>query len=144
MKYLFSFGRVVAMLAMATLIGGCAGTPPISSNDALLSAAGFKTVIASTDKQLQQLPTLPAGQVTMVSQTGKNWFVYPDVAKNRVYVGTEREYRAYLKLRAQHNLPGPNVESSYFKQDSAMTAKSARYAVPKWEGWTEFEELVWD
>jgi len=141
MRYL---GNLVAMLAVASVITGCASAPPPPPNDALLSEAGFKTVVATTDKQLRQLPKLPAGQVTSVTQTGKNWFVYPDYAHNRVYVGTEKEYRAYLALRAQHGLPGVDAEASTFKQDTAMTAKSARYAsIPDWEPWPAFDELAW-
>jgi hypothetical protein len=45
--------------------------------ESLLVAAGFR-LSASTDKQLQQVPTLPPGQVTVITDTGKNWYVYPD------------------------------------------------------------------
>jgi hypothetical protein len=91
-----------------------------------LSAAGFKTVVATTDKQLQEIPKLPAGQITVMSNTGKNYFVYPDLAKKQIYVGTEKEYQAYLKLRAQNNLPATDPEASYAKQDEAMRKAIAR------------------
>ena len=111
----------------------------------MLTEAGFKTVVASTDKQLQTIPTLPAGQVTVITQTGKNWFVYPDLARNRVYVGTEKEYRAYLKLRTQNNLPDVDPMASYYRQDASMTAANAYAAAPTtplaWEEWPEFGAL---
>jgi hypothetical protein len=91
---------------------------------------------------LQQLPTLPAGQVTVITQTGKNWFVYPDLARNRVYVGTEAEYRAYLKLRAKNGLPDNDPQASYYKEDTGMTATSKRYAGIPWEGWPEFATMT--
>lgn len=137
----------VAALALSALVAGCAGTPAAAPAAApvegLLTAAGFKTVVASSDRQLQQLPTLPPGQVTVVTQTGKNWFLYPDLARNRVYVGTEAEYRTYLKLRTRNNLPDVDPQASYFRQDTAMTANSARYAGIPWDGWPEFENLTW-
>ncbi len=138
--------RFVVMLAMAALVWGCAAAPAAGPSAAqvepLLVAAGFKTVVASTDRQLQQLPTLPAGQVTAITQTGKNWFVYPDLARNRVYVGTEAEYRAYLKLRARNSLPDNDPQASYYKEDTAMTATSKRYAGIPWEGWPEFATMT--
>ncbi len=144
MRCMLNFAKIVAVLAMLELVAACASTAPTVQIQGLLSAAGFKTVVASTDRQLQQLPTLPAGQVTVVTQTGKNWFVYPDLAKNRVYVGTQKEYQAYLKLRAQNGLPDVDPQASYFRQDAAMTAATARYApVLPWEGWPAFEKLDW-
>ena len=136
----------VAALVLYTLITGCASTPSTAEVESLLTAAGFKTVVASTDRQLRQIPTLPAGQVTVVTQTGKNWFLYPDLARNRVYVGTEKEYRAYLNLRAQNNLPDVDPEASYFKQDAAMRAATARGGSVTpwvWDGWPDFGNLGW-
>ena len=141
------FSRFVVVLAMPVFVWGCAGAPSTGPSaeqvEPLLVAAGFKTVVASSDKQLQHLPTLPAGQVTVITDTGKDWFVYPDHAKNRVYVGTEAEYRAYLKLRAQNNLPDKDPQASYYKQDTAMTATSKRYAGISFDGWPEFAVLTW-
>jgi hypothetical protein len=137
--------RVLASCTLSALVLGSTSTPasPPPQVESLLVAAGFKTVVASTDKQLQQLPTLPAGQVTVVSQTGKNFFVYPDLANNRVYVGTAKEYQAYLKLRAQNNLPTPDPQASYFQQDAAMRKADARDASVPWELWPSFNDLGW-
>jgi hypothetical protein len=147
MQRLSKFFHLVAVLALAALVASCAtsSAPPAADPraEALLVSAGFKTVPASTDKQLQQLPTLPVGQVTVVTQTGKNWFIYPDFARNRVYVGTQKEYQAYLKLRAQNNLPDVDPEASYYKQDVAMTAKTARYAGIPFDGWPDFAVMSW-
>jgi hypothetical protein len=137
--------KVLASLTLTALALDCAGAPPspLPQAESLLVAAGFKTVVASTDKQLQTLPTLPAGQVTVVTQTGKNFFVYPDMANNRVYVGTEKEYQTYLKLRAQNNLAAPDSQASYFKQDAAMRKADARDGSVPWELWPSFDGLGW-
>ncbi len=145
MKLLSKSFKHLGSLAMLALVTACASTsaPPAPPNEALLSAAGFKTVVASTDKQLQEIPKLPAGQVTVMSNTGKNYFVYPDAAKNRIYVGTEKEYQAYLKLRAQNNLPTADPEASYAKQDAAMRKADARDNSVYWELFPDFNSLGW-
>jgi hypothetical protein len=131
-------------LTLLALVG-CAGTPPAPPpTENLLVTAGFKTVVASTAQQLQHLPTLPAGRVTVVTQTGKNYFVYPDLAKNQIYVGTEKQYQAYLKLRAQNNLPTVNPEAAYFKQDAAMRNATVRDESAPWLMWPDFNGLGWE
>jgi hypothetical protein len=149
MKLLSNSSAVLAALALA-LVTGCANTStsaqsaaPTPQTESLLSAAGFKTVPASTDKQLQEIPKLPAGQVTVMSNTGKNYFVYPDLARKQIYVGTEKEYQAYLKLRAQNNMPNVNPEASYFKQDAAMKKADVRDNSVYWELFPDFNGLGW-
>ena len=137
----------VASLAMIALVAGCGSNPtapPVAPlNESLLSAAGFKTVLATNDKQLQEIPKLPAGQITVMSNTGKNFFVYPDLAKKQIYVGTEKEYQAYLKLRAQNNLPATDPEASYAKQDEAMRKAIVRDNSVYWELFPDFNGLGW-
>jgi hypothetical protein len=135
----FAAAALSAMVPLCALAQAAAPTQA----ESLLVAAGFKTVVASTDKQLQQIPTLPAGQVSVVSQTGRNYFVYPDLAHNRIYVGTEKEYQAYMNLRAQNNMPTANPQGSYMQQDAAMRKADARGASVPWELWPDFKGLGW-
>ena len=135
--------KALGALAVLPLVMGCASTPPAPPTESLLLAAGFKTVVASTDKQLQHLPTLPAAQVTAVTQTGKTYFVYPEPSKNRIYVGTEKEFQAYAKLRSQNNMPNVSPEASALKQDAAMRKADARDASVPWELWPDFNGLGW-
>jgi hypothetical protein len=138
-----------AALAATVALAACAtgpSTPPGPSTESLLTTAGFKTVPAGSVPQLNRLPALPQGEVTAITQTGKSWFVYPDPANKRLFVGTKTEYDAYLRLRAQSGLPSQDPYASSIRQDQAMTAKSARYAdVPQWEleEWPEFGNLGW-
>lgn len=145
-RFTHAIGCAVA-LAMSTMLAGCGSAPATSpsapSPEGLLTAAGFKTVVASTDAQLKHLPTIPAGQVTVISQTGKNFFVYPDLAKNQIYVGTQKEYQAYLKLRVQNNLPLSDPEASYFKQDAGMPRADQRDESAPWTPWPNFDGLGW-
>jgi hypothetical protein len=150
MKLLPNTSAILTTLATLALVAGCAGpgtsappAPPAPQTESLLSAAGFKTVVASTDKQLQEIPKLPAGQMTVMSNTGKNYFVYPDMANKQMYVGTEKEYQAYLKLRAQNNMPNVNPEASYAKQDAAMRKADTRDNSVYWELFPDFNGLGW-
>jgi hypothetical protein len=144
MKLLSNSLRILCALTQLTLVMGCASTPPAPPAESLLLAAGFKTVVANTARQLQHLPTLPTGQVTVVTQTGKNYYVYPDLAKNQIYVGTDKQYQAYLKLRQQNNLPNVNPEAAYFKQDAAMRNATVRDESAPWEMWPSFNGLGWE
>jgi len=131
-------------LALATFITACATPPRGPTAQSLLKSAGFKTLVASTDKQVAHLPTLPAGEVTVVEQSGKRYYVFPDAANNLLYVGTAKEYQTYLRLRADNQLPAPNPEASYFKQDQAMRKADNRDAsAPGWDAWPAFSGLGW-
>ena len=135
--------RTLAAILSVAAVAGCASTPPAPNPGPLLLAAGFKVVKASTDKQIQHLPTLPAGQVTVITQTGKSWWVYPDLPNNQLYVGTQKEYQAYLNLRAQNNLPPPDPNAAYMKADAAMVRANAQDQTDPWTWWPEFGPLGW-
>lgn len=143
-----ALGAVLLALAAA-----CANIPSQSSppNEALLNEAGFKTLTASTQAQKEHLQSLPPAQLTAYQQTGRHYYVYPDVANNQLYVGTPKEYQAYLALRTKNGLP--NVQpvdqttadmSSYLRQDAAMQKADALAAqVPPWAVWPDFANLGW-
>lgn len=141
------------LTAVLLLAAGCATGPasPPPPNENLLVAAGFKTVAASTPVQQQHLKTLQQGTISEMQQTGRHYYVYPDVPNNRLYVGTPREYQAYLALRTRNGLPNPasaNVTSAdiqhYLKQDAAMIKADAQDAtIPPWAIWPDFGGLGW-
>ncbi|MEO8486367.1 MAG: hypothetical protein ABI585_08515 [Betaproteobacteria bacterium] len=152
MNFLSSFARIPLAAAFLMLVSGCATTPPSPPvSEALLVQAGFKTVVASTTLQQQHLQALQRGTVSQMQQTGKHYYVYPDVPNQRLYVGTPKEYGAYLTLRTRHGLPNPqalNVTTSdmqhYLKQDAAMAKADAQDAtIPQWAFWPEFGGLGW-
>jgi hypothetical protein len=140
------FGRVIMLLLLAGVLAGCATRPtgPTQAEiEALLRQAGFKTVPARSEQQLTYLPQLPAGEVTVLSQFNRQWYVYPDLPNKQVYVGTLKQYEAYLALRQQANLPPPDPYASSLAQDAAMTAASKRYADVPGYWWPEFGDLGW-
>ena len=111
-----------AVLAVAV---GCATTPqPPPVDQTQLLAAGFRIIPAKTTQQQEKVRTLPPGVITQWQRTGVHYFVYPDAANNRIYVGTPKEYAAYQKLRPGNypSLTGQEAANmaSYEKQDAGM------------------------
>ncbi len=137
----------VAAIACLCFVAGCAYTPPAPTaspqEESLLVASGFKTLTATTPQQLDHLARLTPGQVSVVSQTGTNYFVYPDKAKSQIYVGTQKQYDAYQKLRAQSNLPTFSVEAISQKQDKQMRLADQQDASVTWGFWPGFSGLGW-
>ena len=85
---------------IATLIvvafAGCATSPRGTERD--LAASGFQVVPATTPEQLRQLNTLPNERISVINRQGEVYFVYPDRAKNQLYVGRNAQYSAYQNL----------------------------------------------
>ena len=138
---------MLGAVAATALCFGCAGTTQPLPDETQLSAAGFKVVVANTAEQRAHLQSLPPGKVTAVQRTGTHFFVYPDAARNQVYVGTQKEYEAYRRLR-----PGDKTTlgeqqaadmASYDKQDDAMRMYTARDLADPYYFWPSFFGLGW-
>src|SRR5262249_2597426 len=89
---------LLGSLMLLTLAAGCASSPP-APDTSQLAAAGFKVLVATTKQQQEHLQGLPPGRITAMQRTGAHFYVYPDAAANKLYVGTPREYAAYQKLQ---------------------------------------------
>jgi len=151
MNHQSSFMRV-AFVVFVVVLASCATTSKAPAvREDLLAQAGFKTVVATTLIQQQHLQTLPQGTLTQMQQTGKHYYVYPDVPGKRLYVGTPKEYDAYVALRTRNGLPSPSASNAttadmrdYLKQDAAMTKADAQDAsIPSWAIWPDFGGLGW-
>ena len=113
MKAILSSARFISVSVLLALATGCA-SPKQTEN--LLTLAGFKPVAPSTAKQQQQLKALPPGKVTQVKRNGKVYYVFPDVAHDRVYVGSPKEYRNYLQIRADYRLSNETLADAKLDQ----------------------------
>src|SRR5882724_9696162 len=118
-----------AAVACTVLSVGCASTQTSTQNkERMLAASGFKTITPKTAAQQQKLQTLPPGKVTMIQKKGKTYYIFPDPANNRAYIGRPREYQAYQQLRATNKLAMENLETAQMYQDTEM-----QWSV--WGGW---------
>ena len=91
-------------------VAGCANT---QHTENLLSAAGFRTVIANTPQRQEQLKALSPDRVTLVQRNGKNYYVYADPANYQVFVGTPSQYQKYQQLRLANNLAEEQLETAH-------------------------------
>jgi len=60
--------------------------------------------VASTPTQEQRLKSLPPGKISTVQRNGKTYYVFPDVAHNRIYLGTPNEYQNYQQILADSKI----------------------------------------
>jgi hypothetical protein len=139
---------IIAVLAIAAIACGCASTNAPPPDESQLLAAGFKVVVAKTARQQQHLQTLPPGRLTEIQRNGIHYFVYPDVARNQIYVGTPKEYSAYLRVHPG-SAPTPGQQhasdlASYNRQDSAMRSDDARDLADPYYFWDSFDNLGWN
>jgi hypothetical protein len=114
--YLCSIGA-----GCTALLIGCATTQTSTQNkESMLVASGFKVITPKTSAQQQKLQKLPPGKVTMIQKGGKTYYVFPDPANNRAYIGRPKEYQAYQQLRAEKKLAMENMETAETYQDAEM------------------------
>jgi hypothetical protein len=143
-------GILIAAAASALMLG-CASTPPSPPppDESALSAAGFKIVTATTPLQQEHLRTLTPGQLTAMERNGTPFYIYPDAAKNQIYVGTQKEYQAYRQLRPGSG-PSPQDKvnaqsaadmSAYVKQDTAIQKANTRDLNDPYYFWPTFFNL---
>src|SRR5213592_1291480 len=114
--FLYSIG-----VACTVLLAGCATTQTSTQNrESMLVASGFKVITPKTAAQQQKLQALPPGKVTMIQKDGKTYYVFPDPANNRAYIGRPKEYQAYQQLRATNKLAKESLETAQMYQDAEM------------------------
>jgi len=107
--------------ACAAFLVSCSTTQTSTQNkESMLVASGFKTITPKTAAQQQKLQNLPPGKVTMIQKKGKTYYIFPDPANNRAYVGGPRQYQAYQQLRAENKLTKEDLETAEMYQDSEM------------------------
>jgi hypothetical protein len=117
-KYIF---LTTITAAWTVLLLSCASTQTSTQNrKSMLVASGFKVITPKTPAQQQKLQNLPPGKVTMIQKGGKTYYIFPDPAHNRAYVGRPKEYQAYLQLRATNKLVTENLETAEMYQDAEM------------------------
>jgi hypothetical protein len=120
---------MTAALGLLLLAAGCATT---KHTETYLTAAGFKTVMVTTPKQEQKLKSLPPGKISTVQRNGKTYYVFPDVAHNRIYLGTPNEYQNYQQILA---------DSKIAAQDR-MGAEMLSADGDDWNDWDSWEIIT--
>jgi hypothetical protein len=118
MKRILGGLPLAILLIMATLLPGCAGHSPQSTEN-LLSAAGFNVVIASTPKQLNHLAHLPPYKMMRIQRHGVDKYVYADPAQKVIYVGGLFSYDRFKDMRLEKNVTEQDLQDAKFNAEIA-------------------------
>lgn len=122
--------KMVHAVILATWVAGGAAAAAPSIDQKELVDVGFKELVATTKVQQDWVRSLAPGQIRAVQRTGKKYFIYPDAARNQIYVGGPKEYDAYKQLHPDSKLAGQDgaKQASEYraKQDTAMQKATAR------------------
>jgi hypothetical protein len=116
MKRLLNPMKFLAALTLVAFAVGCA----MQQKEKLLSEAGFRTQSVSTPEGQQHLRTLQQGKITSVKRKGTTYYVFPDAAHNRLYVGDQAQYQKYRQLRAQQKLSEEEIAAEVDKEEDKM------------------------
>lgn len=111
---------LVTLLGAALLTGCSTG----QGKERLLSAAGFQTVVPTTQKQITQLKTLPQLQVIPVTKKGKTIFMFADSKRNLLLIGNQKQYQQYQQYSLQYHIQQDKVEAASLNADAY-----------EWGGW---------
>lgn len=113
--YVSMLGALLLVASISVAGGVTAATSNI--DDGELLALGFKVLVATTPVQNKWVQSLAPGQIRSMQRNGRKFFIFPDKARNQVYVGGPAEYAAYKEL---------HPESGKAKQDAAKKTTEYR------------------
>jgi hypothetical protein len=131
---------VVGAAALMGLLTSCA-TSPVKRTEKTLTQSGFQAVKVVSPAHQQQLNKLPANKVSLVKRQGKVFYVFPDPARNVLYVGNKTQYHAYqIALQDQHLAEDAKLIRDYnaapvLSEDDAMMSGVDSGWDLLWEGW---------
>jgi hypothetical protein len=120
---------VVALVAILAV--GCASNNLLDKENAA-TGAGFKIITPAKPEQLALLQKLPPDKVTPITYGGKVYYILPDLANNRAYVGGPKQYQAYKQFRQKQQM---NSENYLAPPDSVQMVEVDAMNWGEWGGW---------
>lgn len=120
----------LSALLLPLVLAGCNS---LQKKEALLVAAGFKTVVPATPIQVQKLHAAPQGKMLTLRKDGKTLFVFADAKRNHLLIGTQRQYQAYQQLRLEKQLAGEKLAAAALNADANID----------WNDWGGLEAPYW-
>ena len=133
MKHVFNKVNIFGVIMLLAMVVGCTTTTQTQNKENLLIAAGFKIIIPKAAAQQQKLQTLPAGKVSLVQKNGQIYYVFPDAANNRAYVGGPTQYQAYQQIRTDIQFRNESLEAAGFGEETDWGTWDG-WGGPGWEG----------
>ena len=121
----------VFVLLLVALFNGCASWDA-SSQESLLSAAGFKTRTPSTPKQEAMFARMAPYTVERRERHGKILYAYADKKQHLVYIGGEAEYQRYKELGVKQSIAENQLQAAQINEDASLYDRSWG---PYWGPW---------
>lgn len=84
---------VAAILVLGTVTTVLAGGS--ATKETLLAQSGFRLKTVTTERQREQIESLPEGQVHAIMYQHKLYYVYRTMKKDVVYVGKQQQFDTY-------------------------------------------------
>jgi hypothetical protein len=122
----------VFVLLLLALFNGCASWDA-SSQESLLSAAGFKTRTPSTPKQEAMFARMAPYTVERRERHGKILYAYADKKQHLVYIGGEAEYQRYKALGVKQSIAENQLQAAQINEDATLYDQT--YWGPYWGPW---------
>ena len=120
--------RVLTALVLSLSVAGAAFAAPPRVDEAQLLELGFKVLVATTTVQEKWVKGLAPGQIRPMQRNGKKFYIYPDAARNQIYVGGPQEYERYRQLDPETAKGTSEADTRAYrlKQDEVMRNATAR------------------
>lgn len=130
-EHLFPAKCFVAIGALTVaLVAGAAAAAAPSVDESELRHLGFKVLVATNKVQEDWVRSLPHGKIRPMQRTGKKFYIVPDAAAKRIFVGGPAEFDAYRKLHPEQQQAARDAAAKTTayrsKQDATMRAATAR------------------
>lgn len=122
--------KPLTLIPLACLL--MAGCSNIGEKRTELSAAGFRTIPATTPAQLSKLASLKSSKVVPLNGKHGTVYVFADHQRNALMVGSPDQYKQYrtLKLRQQ-------------KIDEQLLDAQVNMDNADWSAWGAYSDWGW-
>jgi len=121
----------VFILLLVAVFDGCASWDA-SSQEALLSAAGFKTRTPSSPAQQAMFDRMTPYTVERRERHGKILYAYADKEKHLLYIGGEAEYQRYRQLGLQKSIADSQLQAAQINEEASLYNRWGPYWGPYW------------
>ena len=91
--------RTLVIISVAVILGLGTATTLLAGGSAtkeiLLAQSGFRLKTVTTERQREQVESLPEGQVSAILYQHKLYYVYRTTQKDQVLIGKQQQFDAY-------------------------------------------------
>lgn len=108
--------RAALLSASLLTLAACSN---IGEKRTLLTAAGFRTIPATTPYQLAHLKSLKAGKVTALNGAKGTVYVFADPSKNALMVGSPAQFQQYRTLKQRQQQVDEQLLDAQMNMDDA-------------------------